>query len=153
VTDDVHSLRGEPVQVFGRMVDGVKAPEKCALVLQAMSPIDAEIAQEDHFERLRPPRLTGHRLCRGIDARGDVRDGSTCGPVAPPVCGIVGDRSGNRRALQVSTAAAVAAAGLAPLVVVELAYRPNTVVTRSLREDLRRSRIYAERIFGVNADA
>jgi inosose dehydratase len=44
-------------------------------------------------------------------------------------------------------------AGLAPLVVVELAYRPNTVVTRSLREDLRRSRIYAERIFGVNADA
>lgn len=43
--------------------------------------------------------------------------------------------------------------GLAPLIVVELAYRPNTVVTRSLEEDLRLSRIYAERIFGVKANA
>jgi inosose dehydratase len=44
-------------------------------------------------------------------------------------------------------------AGLAPLIVVELAYRPNTRVTRSLGEDLRLSRIYAERIFGVMANA
>jgi inosose dehydratase len=44
-------------------------------------------------------------------------------------------------------------AELAPLIVVELAYRPNTVVTRSLAEDLRLSRIYAERIFGVTANA
>jgi sugar phosphate isomerase/epimerase len=44
-------------------------------------------------------------------------------------------------------------AELAPLIVVELAYRPNTVVTRSLEEDLRLSRIYAERIFGVQANA
>jgi inosose dehydratase len=43
--------------------------------------------------------------------------------------------------------------GLAPLIVVELAYRPNTTVTRPLKEDLRRSRMYAERIFGVKADA
>ncbi len=43
--------------------------------------------------------------------------------------------------------------GLTPLIVVELAYRPNTVVTRPLEEDLRRSRIYAERIFGVKASA
>jgi sugar phosphate isomerase/epimerase len=43
--------------------------------------------------------------------------------------------------------------GLAPLIVLELAYRPNTVVTRSLEEDLRVSRIYAERIFGVKANA
>ena len=43
--------------------------------------------------------------------------------------------------------------GLAPLIVVELAYRPNTIVTRSLEEDLRLSRIYAERIFGVKANA
>jgi sugar phosphate isomerase/epimerase len=40
---------------------------------------------------------------------------------------------------------------LNPLVVVELAYRDNTVVTRPLAEDLRLSRIYAERVFGVRA--
>ena len=42
---------------------------------------------------------------------------------------------------------------LAPLIVVELAYRPNTLVTRPLQEDLRLSRLYAERIFGVKASA
>jgi inosose dehydratase len=36
---------------------------------------------------------------------------------------------------------------LRPLVIVELAYRPETVVTRSLEEDLRLSRIYTEQIF------
>jgi inosose dehydratase len=41
---------------------------------------------------------------------------------------------------------------LVPLIVVELAYRPNTVITRSLEEDLRLSRKYAENIFGVNSD-
>lgn len=39
------------------------------------------------------------------------------------------------------------ARSLTPLIVVELAYRPNTVVTRSLEEDLRLSRIYTEKIF------
>jgi sugar phosphate isomerase/epimerase len=38
-----------------------------------------------------------------------------------------------------------------PLVVVELAYRENTVVTRSLTDDLRLSRIYAEGIFRIKA--
>ncbi len=38
-----------------------------------------------------------------------------------------------------------------PLVVVELAYRDNTVITRSLGEDLRLSRIYAEQVFGISA--
>lgn len=42
---------------------------------------------------------------------------------------------------------------LNPLIVVELAYRPNTLVTRPLAEDLRLSREYAERIFGVKANA
>jgi sugar phosphate isomerase/epimerase len=42
---------------------------------------------------------------------------------------------------------------LAPLIVVELAYRPNTTVTRPLEEDLRLSRIYAEKIFGSKANA
>ncbi len=38
-----------------------------------------------------------------------------------------------------------------PLIVVELAYRENTVITRPLGEDLRLSRIYTERIFGLHA--
>jgi inosose dehydratase len=38
---------------------------------------------------------------------------------------------------------------LRPLMVVELAYRTETVVTRSLEEDLRRSRLYTERVFGI----
>jgi len=40
---------------------------------------------------------------------------------------------------------------LQPLVVVELAYRENTPVTRSLADDLRISRLYAEQIFGLKA--
>jgi sugar phosphate isomerase/epimerase len=40
---------------------------------------------------------------------------------------------------------------LTPLIVVELAYRPNTRVTRTLQEDLTISRKYAQRIFGLRA--
>jgi inosose dehydratase len=43
-------------------------------------------------------------------------------------------------------------AGLYPLIVVELAYRPNTVIKHTLAEDLRSSRIYAEQIFGTSAE-
>jgi hypothetical protein len=32
---------------------------------------------------------------------------------------------------------------------VELAYEPKTQITRSLEEDLRLSRLYAEKIFGL----
>jgi inosose dehydratase len=48
-------------------------------------------------------------------------------------------------------AAYLAKQKLQPLVVVELAYRENTPITRSLADDLRTSRIYAERIFGLKA--
>jgi inosose dehydratase len=40
---------------------------------------------------------------------------------------------------------------LKPLLVVELAYRKQTVVTRPLEEDLRLSRIYAEQVFGLHS--
>jgi len=42
-------------------------------------------------------------------------------------------------------------AELRPLLVVELAYRKETAVTRPLEDDLRLSRMYAERVFGVSA--
>jgi sugar phosphate isomerase/epimerase len=41
---------------------------------------------------------------------------------------------------------------LRPLVVVELAYRPATTITRPLAEDLRISRLYAEKVFQLNAE-
>jgi hypothetical protein len=40
-----------------------------------------------------------------------------------------------------------AGAGIYPLIVVELAYRDNTVVTRPLVDDLKRSRLYTESVF------
>jgi inosose dehydratase len=40
-----------------------------------------------------------------------------------------------------------------PLIVVELAYRPATIITRPLAEDLRLSRLYAEKIFGNITDS
>jgi sugar phosphate isomerase/epimerase len=40
---------------------------------------------------------------------------------------------------------------LKPLLVVELAYMKETVVTRPLEEDLRLSRLYAERVFGLHS--
>ena len=45
----------------------------------------------------------------------------------------------------------LASSNIKPLIVVELAYRDNTVVTRSLEEDLRVSRQYAEKIFKLKA--
>lgn len=43
------------------------------------------------------------------------------------------------------------AVGRKPLVVVELAYRENTTVSRPLGEDLSISRLYAEKVFGIKA--
>lgn len=51
-----------------------------------------------------------------------------------------------------AVAAYLRAQDLHPLIVVELAYRLQTVVTRSLEQDLRVSRLYAEKIFGVKAN-
>ena len=48
-------------------------------------------------------------------------------------------------------AAYLKSARLKPLLMVELAYRPETVTTRPLEEDLRLSRIYAEQIFKLKA--
>ena len=45
-------------------------------------------------------------------------------------------------------AAYLAQAALYPLIVVELAYRENTMVTRPLADDLKRSRLYTQQVFG-----
>jgi inosose dehydratase len=59
----------------------------------------------------------------------------------------VGDSDIDYRAV----AAYLRAQNLHPLIVVELAYRQQTAVTRSLEEDLRRSRLYTERVFGITS--
>lgn len=41
-------------------------------------------------------------------------------------------------------------ANLSPLIVVELAYRPTTVITRPLEQDLLRSRQYTEKVFSAS---
>jgi sugar phosphate isomerase/epimerase len=46
-------------------------------------------------------------------------------------------------------AATVRKLKLEPLVVIELAYHPDTLITRSLKDDLRLSRIYAEKVFAL----
>jgi sugar phosphate isomerase/epimerase len=51
-----------------------------------------------------------------------------------------------------AVAAYLRSANLHPLIVVELAYRPHqTTVTRPLEEDLRRSRLYTEKVLGVTS--
>lgn len=47
------------------------------------------------------------------------------------------------------TAAILKELRLKPLLAVELAYHADTVVTRSLKDDIRVSRIYAEKVFGL----
>jgi len=60
---------------------------------------------------------------------------------------VTGDRRGRK------IAQCLKRKDLQPLIVVELAYRPNTVVIRPLEEDLRISRLYAGKMFGVKANA
>lgn len=50
-----------------------------------------------------------------------------------------------------SIAAYLKSVGRKPLIVVELAYREQTTVRRPLADDLTRSRLYAEKIFGLKA--
>src|SRR5438270_428335 len=58
----VFAMRGEPVEMFGAVVDRVEAPKKPDLMLQTMTPIDQQVAQEDDLQSLQPPGLRTH--CR-----------------------------------------------------------------------------------------
>jgi hypothetical protein len=51
------AVRREPVEVLGAVMDRVKAPQERSRGAAAMSPIDEQVAQHDHFERLQQPRL------------------------------------------------------------------------------------------------
>jgi hypothetical protein len=68
------AVGGQPIEVLGTVVDGVKAPEKSDAVLQAMAPVGEEIAEENDFDCLKPPGLMrdGFLKLDGDDAMKDV---------------------------------------------------------------------------------
>jgi hypothetical protein len=47
-------------------MDGVEAPEDGGAVLEAVAPIDAEVAEEDGFDGLEPPGLGGDTGTEGF---------------------------------------------------------------------------------------
>lgn len=59
------SMSGQPVEVLGAVVNAVEVPEKAESVLQAMSPVDEQVAQEDDFESLERPRLSSDGSAEG----------------------------------------------------------------------------------------
>src|SRR5688500_2478721 len=52
-------MRREPVEVLGAVVDAVEPPQEADAVLQAVAPVDEEVAEDDYLERLHPPWLSG----------------------------------------------------------------------------------------------
>ena len=53
------AMSREPVEMLRAVMDRVKAPQERHAMLQAMRPVDEEVAQHDHFDGLQPPRLRG----------------------------------------------------------------------------------------------
>src|SRR5260370_4949357 len=62
----------EPIEMFGAVMDGMKSPQKFEAMLQAMSPINKKIAEQNHFDRLKPPRLRPDRGTQG-DGNDDIK--------------------------------------------------------------------------------
>jgi hypothetical protein len=65
--DRVFAVSGEPIEVLGRVVDGVKAPQEIELVARPVKPIDAKVTENDGEHSLRPDREVER------DAQVDVR--------------------------------------------------------------------------------
>src|SRR5215471_11750022 len=51
------AMGGQPIQVFGAVVDRVEAPKEFDAMLKPMAPIDEQITQENDLCRLKPERL------------------------------------------------------------------------------------------------
>ena len=58
------AVGGQPVEMLGAVVDRVEPPEEADAVLQAVAPVDAEVAEQHDFDRLQPPRLRGDRCAK-----------------------------------------------------------------------------------------
>src|SRR5262249_44773396 len=58
----VLAVSSKPVEMFGAVVDGMDPPKQADAVLEAMAPVNEEVAQEHHFDGLEPPRLRCHAV-------------------------------------------------------------------------------------------
>src|SRR5688572_25529561 len=61
------AVGGKPVEVLRAVMHGVKAPEETHAMLQAMTPVNDQVAEQDDFYGLQPPRLSRHsgaKRCR-----------------------------------------------------------------------------------------
>src|SRR5687767_11022287 len=63
--DGVFAVGGQPVEVFGAVVDGMEPPQEADAVLEAVAPVDAEVAEKNHFDRLDPEGLGGDARAEG----------------------------------------------------------------------------------------
>src|SRR6266850_1853417 len=53
-------MRREPIQVFGAVMNRMKSPQKTNPMLQAMSPINEQVTEQNHLHSLQPPWLCSH---------------------------------------------------------------------------------------------
>ena len=57
--DGMLAMGGQPVEVLGAVVDRMEPPEEIDPVLQAMAPVNEEVAEHEDDERLCPKRQRG----------------------------------------------------------------------------------------------
>ena len=75
LVDGMHAARGGPVQVFARVVHGVKPPEQRYGVSPAVTPVRSKFVDENRGEELRPARQRQERLLqRRIDEKSQQRE-------------------------------------------------------------------------------
>ena len=60
ITVAVLAMGGQPVEMLGAVVDRMETPEEADVVLQAMAPVDEQVAEQNDLDRLKPPRLRRH---------------------------------------------------------------------------------------------
>src|SRR5580704_11200327 len=61
------AVAGQPIHVFGTVVDCMESPEKRHAMLQTVAPVHEKIAQEHRFNGLQQPRFVCHdvvEICR-----------------------------------------------------------------------------------------
>jgi hypothetical protein len=56
------TVRGQPIEVLGAVVDGMEPPEQGNPMLKAVAPANEKVAQNHDFHRLQPPGLGRHKL-------------------------------------------------------------------------------------------
>jgi hypothetical protein len=60
------AVSGQPIEMLGAVMDRVDSPQEADAVLQAMAPVDTEIAQGHDFDGLEPPGLRRDRLAETV---------------------------------------------------------------------------------------